>query len=215
MGLLRSIGIVVAVSAITWVGMYLWFPVSIFDTKTLGSTITTIAAGDTLSASRSVINTNFSNLNTDKFELSDWYATTSANQLTDIGNQTSFSITFASTTALDAATYLKVGSNGSTIAELKATTCNFLGMDVSHAATSTKPYDCAITGLASGDVVLAQLATSSPNAGQTDIGWFMRSCHASTTTAYITCDITNFTGGAATPSVTAVGSSTNVWYLDN
>ena len=67
MDLLRSIGIVVAVSVITWVGMYLWFPVSIFDTKTFGSTITTIAAGDTLSASRSVINTNFSNLNTDKF----------------------------------------------------------------------------------------------------------------------------------------------------
>jgi hypothetical protein len=34
------------------------------------STITTIAGGDSISTSRTVINTNFSNLNTDKMETS-------------------------------------------------------------------------------------------------------------------------------------------------
>lgn len=113
---------------------------------------------------------------------------------------------------------LHIGPNGSTINELKATTCNFLGMDVSHAATSTKPYDCAVTGLASGDVVMAQIASSSPTAGQTTIGWLIRSCHASTTADYLTCDWFNATGASSVPSAVAndrIGSSTNVWYMDN
>ena len=212
MDLLRSIAIVIVVSAITCVGMYLWFPVSLFDARTLGSTITTIAAGDTLSSSRSVINTNFSNLNTDKFELSDWYATTTANQLTNIGNQTSFSITYASTTDLDVATYLKVGTNGSTIAELKATTCDLIGTDASHAASTTIPYDCAITGIASGDVVIAQLATTTSALSGTY--WDIVAAKASTTAGYITVLLYN-NGASAVPSATAVGSSTNALYIDN
>lgn len=102
----------------------------------LGATITTIQGSDTLSSSRSVINTNFSNLNSGKFELSDWYATTSAAQittlagltsatsLTSIGNitaltATAFTVTNASSTILSSyLSYLggtattTIGTNG-------------------------------------------------------------------------------------------------------
>lgn len=58
------------------------------ETKELGATITTIDGGDKLKDSRVVINTNFSNLNTDKMEWSSWYATTSAPQITTLSNLT-------------------------------------------------------------------------------------------------------------------------------
>jgi hypothetical protein len=56
------------------------------ETKALGATITTIDGSDKLKDSRVVINTNFTNLNTDKMEWSSWYATTSAPQLTTLSN---------------------------------------------------------------------------------------------------------------------------------
>lgn len=91
MPILANILISGLVAITSFVGAYKYLPLSLFETletqtRTYGSTITTIAGSDTLSASRSVINTNFSNLNTDKFELSDWYATTSAAQITTLAN---------------------------------------------------------------------------------------------------------------------------------
>lgn len=70
---MRALAISLIVSAAVWVGMYLWFPISIFDSlnQSFGSTITTILGSDTLSSSRAVINTNFSNLNTDKLQSGD------------------------------------------------------------------------------------------------------------------------------------------------
>lgn len=53
------------------VGIYYFLPVGLLENKSqpkYGSTITTINGTDTLSSSRSVINTNFANLNTDKIE---------------------------------------------------------------------------------------------------------------------------------------------------
>ena len=61
---------IAGISLVVWIVAYLYFPISVFDIKTFGSTITTLAGSDTLSASRSVINTNFSNLNSDKIETS-------------------------------------------------------------------------------------------------------------------------------------------------
>lgn len=49
-----------------------------------GSTITTINGSDTLSSSRSVLNTNFANLNTDKVGVGDLAGTTSLKQLTTL-----------------------------------------------------------------------------------------------------------------------------------
>ena len=59
---------------------------SCYSDDTFGTTITTINATDLIKDSRATINTNFSNLNTDKFELSSWFATTSAPQLTTLAN---------------------------------------------------------------------------------------------------------------------------------
>lgn len=60
------------VSLFVVIGFYLWFPLSLLDSfvsaPNLGATITTIQGSDTLSASRTVINNNFANLNTDKLE---------------------------------------------------------------------------------------------------------------------------------------------------
>src|SRR3990167_3975445 len=61
----------VIISFFIVLGFYLYFPVSIFDDFRLGSTITTILSTDTLKDSRAVINTNYTNLNTDKLQSGD------------------------------------------------------------------------------------------------------------------------------------------------
>ena len=57
------------ISLLVIIAFYKWFPLSwIEPERGFGSTITTIAAGDTLSASRSTINENFRQLNITKLE---------------------------------------------------------------------------------------------------------------------------------------------------
>lgn len=110
-------------------------------------------------------------------------------------------------------TALQIGSAGSVISELRATTCNLIGTDGSQAASSTAAYDCAVTGIASGDVVMAQLNRAT--AFGTNIGWTIHASKASTTAGYVTVILGNWSGVAAVPSVTAVGSTTQIWYMDN
>ena len=75
--------------AVLW-GLYNFLPLSFIDKISLpgrdilGATITTIAGTDTLSSSRTVINTNFSNLNDGKVE----NATTSMSSITTLSNLT-------------------------------------------------------------------------------------------------------------------------------
>lgn len=59
-----------------------------FEEDYFGATITTLNATDLIKDSRSVINTNLTNLNTDKLERSDWFATTSASQLVTLNGLT-------------------------------------------------------------------------------------------------------------------------------
>lgn len=94
MPLITNIIVSALISIVGAWGVYSFAPTSLFEHEqapSLGTTVTTINGSDTLSSSRSVINTNFSNLNTGKFELSDWYATTSAKQLTTLAGLTSAS----------------------------------------------------------------------------------------------------------------------------
>ena len=58
-----------------------WLEIGKSKDVTLGATITTINATDLIKDSRATINTNFSNLNTDKLEISTFYATTSHSNL--------------------------------------------------------------------------------------------------------------------------------------
>lgn len=102
-----------------------------------------------------------------------------------------------------------LGINPTNFSKLLGSQTSFRGMDVSQAATSTKSYDLAITGIVAADKVIAMLSTTTPaGSAQTNIGWGIRSCHASTTPNFATCDVMNLTGAAAVPSASAVGSST-------
>lgn len=222
--LLFNIFMTAAIALMVCCAFYLWFPLHVLDGQRFGSTITTIQGTDTLSASRSVLNTNFSNLNTDKIESTN--IDTCAEIAAIVSGETgtcgslvlSVSPTFtgvttvssASSTNLDVSTYLKVGSSGTTIAELRATTCNLSGMNTSQAASSSKAYPCAITGAASGAAVMAMLATSTPVGGQSY--WSVIGAKASSTASFIDVMVWN-NGPAAVPSVTSVGSSTNIWYV--
>ncbi len=75
------------VSLATFFGAYHLIPLGTLEGNEgdrFGSTITTIQGSDTLSSSRTVINTNFSNLNTDKLENSAYYSTTTHSRITTI-----------------------------------------------------------------------------------------------------------------------------------
>ena len=81
------IGLIIVVTYLSFVSIYTYLPIKYLTTesqRSLGATITTILATDKLSDSRSVINTNFANLNTDKMEIS----TTTLPLLTTLVNLT-------------------------------------------------------------------------------------------------------------------------------
>jgi len=90
MNILFTAAISLIVALGSFVGAYKYLPLNAFESAptTFGSTITTIQGSDTLSASRTTINNNFASLNTGKFELSNWFATTSATQLITLGTIT-------------------------------------------------------------------------------------------------------------------------------
>lgn len=104
-----------------------------------------------------------------------------------------------------------LGPNGGTIGEMRAVQCDLIA-NVSITASTSAPVDCAVTGVASGDAVFAQLSTTSQNA--TNRQWLITSAKASSTAGYVTVMLWNGTGANAVPSATAVGSSTNVQYVD-
>src|SRR3990167_9976983 len=86
----------ILITAITTIGINNYVPLSYFEalpglttTGNLGATITTIQGSDTLSNSRTTINTNFSNLNTDKLEVSAMTGTTTIPSITTLVNLSS------------------------------------------------------------------------------------------------------------------------------
>lgn len=134
MSTLLTVGISLFATVASFFGMYNYMPLDwlqVNETPRFGSTITTINGSDTLSSSRSVINTNFSNLNTDKMELSTWYATTSAAQITTLGtittgnwNATAIPVNKGGTGTTSPSIYMVMlgnGSNGLTMASSTGT----------------------------------------------------------------------------------------------
>lgn len=93
------------------------------------------------------------------------------------------------------------------IADIKTGTCVLLTTDVSQPATTTLPYDCAVTGVVSGDNVIAQLSSSTPAFGGAT-GWSIVASKASTTAGFITVLLANNSGAPRIPSAYGVGSST-------
>lgn len=102
-----------------------------------------------------------------------------------------------------------VGSNTfspSNLSLVKAGTCSILA-NASVAATSTANFDCAFTGVRSGDVVVVTQVSSSTVASQ----YVIKGANASSTADFITFSVLNLTGAAATPAATnGFGSSTQV-----
>ena len=108
----------------------------------------------------------------------------------------------------------KIGSSGSLNGNTIIGTCALTGMNVSQTASTTSPYDCAVTGVVAGDYVVAQFATSSTAVNQSfngnnGTGWVVQSAIASSTDGYITVRVANLSGGSVVPAaVTQLGSTT-------
>lgn len=101
---------------------------------------------------------------------------------------------------------LKVGtSSPNTINNFLVGSCALIS-DVSVAASTTVPVDCAVTGVVPGDIVVAQLATTTAS-GLNQV-WSISGAKASTTAGFITTLLRN-NGAAAVPSVIGVGSTTS------
>lgn len=101
---------------------------------------------------------------------------------------------------------LTIGSTGSALSVVSKGTCSILA-NASVAATTTANFDCAYTGVQSGDIVMAHLTASSTLASQ----YVLKGVVASSTSGWITFSILNLTGGSAVPAATnGFGSSTEV-----
>lgn len=94
MKILRNIGISVISTLLILFVLYNFIPLGVLkyfeiESENLGATVTSIQSTDTVrEALLTITNTNITNLNADKFELTDWYATTSATQLVEVGTLT-------------------------------------------------------------------------------------------------------------------------------
>lgn len=135
---------------------------------------------------------------------------------TNINTGGTLDVTGKTTLVNASTTRVSIGSSGTTVTQLIKGFCtswNGTGlnsMDGNQTASTTEAYDCAVTGVVSGDMVMAQLSTSTPFvAGSNNLAgdWAIVGAQASTTSGYITILLWN--GGAtAVPSATGVGSST-------
>lgn len=155
--------------------IYNFVPLDFFEfgqKQQVGSTITTILGTDTLSSSRLVINSNFSNLNTDKFELSSWYATTSATQLTTFGtittgvwNGTAIGVAYGGTgTTSPSTNYVMLGngSSGFKVVGGFGTSGQFLTSNGASAAPSWQSgsFDTAANFTVTGDWIFSRATTT-------------------------------------------------------
>lgn len=99
------------------------------------------------------------------------------------------------------------------LGDVKAGTCSLIGLDVAQAASTTRPYDCAVTGMVSGDLVFFTEATTSATYATTNAPFRIVGAKASTTAGYITFGVENYFGASQAPGniggiQTGFGSST-------
>lgn len=89
------------------------------------------------------------------------------------------------------ATAIKIGgTNGSRVGPLVISTCSLIAASFTVTASTTVPMDCSVPGIVKGDVVIAGFATSSASVA----GWDIVGASASTTSGFITLDISNGLG---------------------
>ncbi len=127
----------------------------------------------------------------------------------EVDGAATFNSTVTNSAAVTNTSTFKLGSNGTTLTQIIKGTCNPLGMDVAQAASTTVGYDCAVTGVVSGDVVVANFASSSPTSGLGSLNDFqIKGVQASSTSGFITLKVANLTGISRTPSATNFASGT-------
>lgn len=113
------------------------------------------------------------------------------------------------------ATAMKIGgSSGSRIGPIIEGSCTAIAgtANATVVASTTTIFDCAVTGVVSGDTVFASFATttlSSPLWGATSSQWDIVHAAASTTSGFITLTAFNMTGGTASLSASGIASTTS------
>lgn len=122
---------------------------------------------------------------------------------------------FNTAKSFNASSDVTLGTSGTTFsAGLIGTTCNLIGSDVTVTASTSRAFDCAVTGVTSSFSTMAQLATSTGSGVACSQGtancWSIIGSKASSTAGFVTVVLLN-QGPSAIPSVTAVGSSTVIW----
>ena len=176
-------------------------PLSWLDSEpglNLGSTITTIQGTDTLSSSRAVINTNFSNLNTDKIEATQTTLSSLASigtLTTGIWNATTIGVLYGGTGTTTNPQLFGVvlgnGQNGYTVASSTGTSGQFLtsGGSGAYPTWTTSSVDQALSynftgttfriknlhasSTSANPLVLNTVSYNTPS-GQGNVGTFLR-----------------------------------------
>jgi len=191
--------------------------------QNFGVTLTQTASSDTLNTLRTNVNTGFTNINATI--LGTMGATTTSNTwagtqtLSTIvatnGTITNTTLTYASTTAMDIATYFKIGTNGTRTATDLYGSCTIWAPSQTIVATSTQQAVCqsatngtlsSITGITTDSVCQVVMASST---NTTYGGIDIQGASASSTAGTIVLRIANFTGDTFT--WTAAASSSSKW----
>ena len=120
---------------------------------------------------------------------------------------------FGTTQTASSDTLNTLRTNTNTAFSNLGSSCNLLNADTSIAATSSGYVYCTGTTVLSGDTVIDQLSTTTAN--QHFGHWSIVSSIASSTSGAVDMMLYNGTGAAAVPSVTKVGSSTQLWDISN
>lgn len=103
---------------------------------------------------------------------------------------------------------------GTSVTKLLTGTCALISGNTDHTASTTEPYDCAVTNAASGDIVIAQLATTTAWSTTMIGGFQVIGAKASSTAGYITIELFNASGRDRNATVAGYGSSTTYILFD-
>lgn len=104
-----------------------------------------------------------------------------------------------------------LGIDPTNFSKILAGTCTLIVQATAQTASTSAPYDCAVTGVVAGDVVNPggfSTTTATAAWGNTP-GWIIVGAKASTTSGFITFMVANQTGTASSLSTTGLASSTN------
>lgn len=101
-----------------------------------------------------------------------------------------------------------LGANPTNFSKVLAGTCTLIMGAQTITASTTKPFDCAITGVVSGDIVVNAMWATTTIPSFASNGYAIVGGYSSTTSGYITLLVSNLTGATGSPSLNALASTT-------